>query len=354
MEEYEVELIDYLRVIWKGKWIILACLIVAVAFAAAVSFTRPNNYETEGTYKLSSLPQLDSIIISMLSKVDALAILRSRDLMQEVVASDKFPREGWPEDAREEDIANWLVDHIHAENPEGDLLRVSIAGFKPPYWLRDVLSQIVEEFEQEIRQRTIHETEQEETWLEANVQLLSRRQREVEEEISKEAGLLEGEYQRQIEPLQERMRAIEQESPADLLVGENNATLQGYIMRERYRGLVEQLLPLQTQLDNLHVNKRNFFPQRYSELDSLDLRIQEAEEKLARLAQFKLVFSTDPLALVSFETPYASESPTGGSRNLNITVAAVLGLFVGILVAFFFHYLVSVREKEREKGRAKS
>jgi len=29
MEEHEVELIDYLRTIWWGKWIILGCLIVA-------------------------------------------------------------------------------------------------------------------------------------------------------------------------------------------------------------------------------------------------------------------------------------------------------------------------------------
>ena len=26
MEEYDVELIDYLRVFWKGKWIILPCV----------------------------------------------------------------------------------------------------------------------------------------------------------------------------------------------------------------------------------------------------------------------------------------------------------------------------------------
>ena len=40
MEEYEVELVDYLRVVWKGKWIILTCLVVAVAASVAVMWTR--------------------------------------------------------------------------------------------------------------------------------------------------------------------------------------------------------------------------------------------------------------------------------------------------------------------------
>ena len=34
MEEHEVELIDYLRVMWKGKWVILVCFVVAVGVAA--------------------------------------------------------------------------------------------------------------------------------------------------------------------------------------------------------------------------------------------------------------------------------------------------------------------------------
>ncbi|MCD6136747.1 LPS O-antigen length regulator, partial [Candidatus Bipolaricaulota bacterium] len=42
MDDYEVDLIDYLRVIWWGKWIIIACFVVAVAVSAAIMWTRPN------------------------------------------------------------------------------------------------------------------------------------------------------------------------------------------------------------------------------------------------------------------------------------------------------------------------
>lgn len=350
MEEYEVELIDYLRVIWKGKWIILGCFVAAVAVAVAISLSQPNRYETKGAYKLSSFPQLDSISINMVSKVDALAILRSRDLIEKVVASEEFAQLEWPENMARESALSWIVAHIEAENPEGDLIRLSIAGFKSPQWLKDVLSQTVREFEWEIRRRMVREIEQEESWLETNRQLLLARQRDIEAEIDKEVSSLEVEYERQIASIQERIRLIEQESPADLLVGENNATLQGYMVREKYRSLIERLLPLQGQLDELPVNKRAFFPQLYSDLDSLDNRIQDTKEKLARLEQLKLEFQEDSLSLVVFENPYAPESPLGPNRSLNIAVAGILGLFVGTLLAFLWEYIAAKGRKGGSQG----
>lgn len=51
MEEYDVELIDYLRVIWRGKWIILTCLVVAVAASVAVMWARPARYAVTVSYR---------------------------------------------------------------------------------------------------------------------------------------------------------------------------------------------------------------------------------------------------------------------------------------------------------------
>jgi hypothetical protein len=52
MDEYEVELIDYLRVIWRGKWIILASLVIALVVTAGIMWTRPNEYAGTVTYRL--------------------------------------------------------------------------------------------------------------------------------------------------------------------------------------------------------------------------------------------------------------------------------------------------------------
>lgn len=54
-EEYEVELIDYLRVIWKWKWLIIAVLVVSVAVSAGVSFTQPDRYEGKVLYRVEEM-----------------------------------------------------------------------------------------------------------------------------------------------------------------------------------------------------------------------------------------------------------------------------------------------------------
>jgi hypothetical protein len=52
MEEREVELIDYLRVVWWGKWIVVACFVLAVGIAAAFLWTKPPSYSVTGSYEV--------------------------------------------------------------------------------------------------------------------------------------------------------------------------------------------------------------------------------------------------------------------------------------------------------------
>ena len=49
---------------------------------------------------------------------------------------------------------------------------------------------------------------------------------------------------------------------------------------------------------------------------------------------------------------HASVLPVGPPRKLNVAIAGVLGLFVGILLAFFVHYLQS--ESVRPEAPARS
>ncbi len=51
-EEYEIELIDYLRVMWRWKWLIIAVLVVSVVVSAVISFTQPDRYVGTVTYRV--------------------------------------------------------------------------------------------------------------------------------------------------------------------------------------------------------------------------------------------------------------------------------------------------------------
>ncbi len=51
-QEYELELMDYLRVLWWGKWIVVACFLLAVGIAAAFLWTKPPSYSVTGSYEV--------------------------------------------------------------------------------------------------------------------------------------------------------------------------------------------------------------------------------------------------------------------------------------------------------------
>lgn len=56
MEDQEVELIDYLRVIWKRKGLIIGGTLVAAAAVLVVSLSVPKTYEVSRTLKIGKLP----------------------------------------------------------------------------------------------------------------------------------------------------------------------------------------------------------------------------------------------------------------------------------------------------------
>ncbi|MBC7317678.1 hypothetical protein H5T57_00240, partial [Candidatus Bipolaricaulota bacterium] len=47
MEEYEISLGDYIRVLWQEKWVVIFTFIAAVALALIVSFTTPRQYQVQ-------------------------------------------------------------------------------------------------------------------------------------------------------------------------------------------------------------------------------------------------------------------------------------------------------------------
>ena len=64
---------------------------------------------------------------------------------------------------------------------------------------------------------------------------------------------------------------------------------------------------------------------------SLATKLQETRIAKAETAE--------PIRVV--EAPVVPERPIGPNKKMNVAVAGVLGLFVGVLLAFFAHYLES-------------
>lgn len=250
MEEYEVELIDYLRVIWKGKWIILACLVAALAVTAALMWTRPNEYQGTITYRLYQSLQVFGI-----------TSLGNQELLSTVM---DFPDEDFT---------------LKAETREGRV-QVTLSRATTPEALPNSFDRLT-------------------AWVKERLRLYV--EREVAQ-VTFNTSIHIKQLTQQRDSLREQITELDSPDPGD---------------------------PLFTYL-----------AQKVVDLEAL---LVAEQVKIETLRETK---ATD---LFTLETVGQSTiTKTGPNRKMSLAVAGVLGLFLGVLLAFFIHYLIGVKEKEAD------
>jgi len=252
VDEYEVELIDYLRVIWWGKWIILACLVLAVVVSAAIMWTRPNEYTGTITYRISQFSQ--ALGISALSG-------------QQIV------------NAIEETRPSSLNANLSLQaKVDDERIKVTVVGFASPSTLSDSLSVLT-------------------PFVEGQLQTL------LTDVVSQARGNMRisiSQLDRQKELLTQRMNDITPHSPDNPL----------------FAALAQKVADLEATL---------------------------AEQQ----ARLEILNNSSINSMIAMKTVGApSVIKTGPNRKMSVAVAGVLGLLVGVLLAFFVHYLVSARTRE--------
>lgn len=283
MEEYEVDLRDYFRVIWRKKWLVLGVVLAAIVVALLASFRLPSQYQAQAVYRLRPAPAIKGVTLDSPSSEVAVAMLGSKELLR---------RAGEELGLIQTDEARLrlLESNLKVTAQKDNLLQLELKGAFPPAALRELLSRLIELFSAEIKGQV------EKAAQEALLQ--------VEQSLERLAAL-------QARLVQQIQEILGREGNAALKVGELDATLEGFALRQELSSLYSRLAPLQREMDSLNLSK----------------------EELAGLANS----GWEPLAVVS--PPYASLAPVGPNRTMNLAVAGVLGLFVGVLLAFFVHWL---------------
>ena len=248
MEEYEVELIDYLRVIWKGKWIILVCLVAALSVTASLMWTRPDEYAGTITYRLYERG-------SDLLAPDAQRLARA------IEAVDTSS------------LGKGLTLKMESNK---DRVSVTLTGAVSPDNLAEGLDRL-----------TTHVHEQ------LTAQLGTEKS-----QASAESELKISQITRQRALLEDRRTAIA--SPDDPLLPY----------------LAEKIVDLEALLAQEQVKSETLRETKATDLFTLETVGQSTITK------------------------------TGPNRKMSLAIAGVLGLFLGVLLAFFIHYLIGVKEKE--------
>ena len=258
MDEYEVDLIDYLRVIWKGKWIILACLVVALAVSAAIMWTRPNEYSGTVSYRL-----YQSLSVLGISGLDKQEVVNTVLDFQPSYENDKLA--------------------LTAETND-DRVQVTLAGTIPPADITQAFARLAVSVDDHLKQYVEKEVAQMVLITSMHINQLTH----------------------QRDSLKAQIDALDSPASDDPLLG---------YLAQKTSDLEAQLIQEQVKLDALN--------------------------------------NTDPTSLFTIE---ALGEPVitriGPNRKMSVAVAGVLGLFVGVLLAFFVHYLVSAREREAARKQA--
>lgn len=351
MEEYEVDLRDYFRVMWRKKWIILGVFLAAVVVALLFSFRMPSRYEAEALVRLNDLPQIARIQVQSPSPQIALVILSSRDLLIRTATEAKLTEEEPFQDLSQEQLVEWLRNHLEASIPEKtSLIEVKVAAALDPQLLEKILNQHLVVLEEQLQEDLGYDAKQEIARLISEEAVLKEQRnrliQEVEEKLTERKAILE----RQRSELIQKLNAIEQsKGKLGLQAGEQNATLEGIILREQFIALNMRLQRVEQELDQLELIGQEMFPELNSRIQVLDREIEELRVA-AEKARMLLNNNQEPLNIISQSPP--SSAPIGPNRKMNVAVAGVLGLFVGILLAFFIHYMEGGKEIEREEKEA--
>lgn len=315
MDEYEVDLREYVRILWRGKWIVVGVVVVAVGLAAVLTVRSSDAYRAEVLLAVERPVGIPSEYT--LPTVDLL-VERVRDpkLLDRAAQGTSF-------------TGQWLAESLQAKRQDS-FVQLSLQGPVPPPELERRLGRVVAALQEETRVGL------EESLARRLTEIQSQRETTLAELAGWDAELARRRTTAEI--ARDRLRSAIAEIRADpgklkLSVG-TDATIQGYLVQKELDNLCARLQVVELALDEMERLGPTYVMGAGQQVTLKNqLAALDREE-----ASLRTVLSALPDPVIAVRGPVAS-GPIGTSLKMNLAVAGVLGLFMGVLVAFFVHWL---------------
>jgi len=384
MEEREVQLIDYLRVVWRQKWVILVTFLAAIVAAWGGSQVVVPVYKTETSLLL--LPPLSSelgaepagsrlapeayaelavstsLLQMMIERLDLPASVTIKDLKDRFSVSVKRLSSGsellltasirGSDPAQLPDMANTWTE-LFTET-YGELFQDRVA--RSYTYVNDNYEETEAELEALIEQRTAFldnhplvvqraEATALQAMLESNLHRLLNTQQEWK---TAEAYLSAQQDDRDTDsPSFTVMSDLDPYTLLGALAFGIPAEEYARIAAIRMEDLEQNTAKISVDLAALQ-QEIDVAAATLSELDHKINLLRQARGVLStRLQEAKLALAETPEPIRVIDEPLAPRSQITPKNTTNIAVAGFLGLMVGMLLAFFLDYLERVREQER-------
>jgi len=313
-EYEEIDLMDYVKVLLKRKWLILAVFLGAAIVAGIFSFILPKVYKIDTSLEVGQV---------------AGGVVENPGQVVEKIKGDVygiFVREklGIPEEK---------YPKIKVENPKGtNLITLVIESAKPPESkniLEEMNNLILEEHQEKIKvkkeliEKDIKTTEDKIKLVESDIEKTKNKIQPINEDIKRiENKIANAEEEK--ENLEAKVDALQKILPYQQDPGTQFALFD---TKEKLANKKQEIENLYLTINSLRKSKEDLMIQINSlkeNIENLNAQINALKASLDDIKPTKIV-----------KSPTVSGSPIKPRIKLNIVIAAVLGLFVGVFLAFF-------------------
>ena len=146
----ELNVVEYVNLLWRHRWLVLATVVACVVLGSAWALTRPKMYRSAAKVTVQASPQLSSSQFDMYMSwwqmdryiADQVHLLKTRQMAQRVV--DRMGLEAHP--AYGQSAASVLLGRIGVDHlDDTDVIEVSMVGHDPEH-VAEVLNVYVQEY----------------------------------------------------------------------------------------------------------------------------------------------------------------------------------------------------------------
>jgi len=396
VEDHDIELIDYLRVLWRQKWIIIVTFVAAVLAAFFASSMLPSTYQVRTSLLL--LPplasELDAAAIGSTLAADVYQELAvSTAVLQSVLDSADMSSEMdiWGLRGRLKVSATQLSTNA-GDNAGGQiLLKATFSGSDPALLVR-LAKEWTAAFSAKFGDLFQDRTTRSYNYIRENY---AETEAKLEALIAQRVAFL-GEHpldtwKAERDALRTQYSATtiavlnarqELENAQAFLGARENGTIHGlptYVLTsdvsletltgalalglsadefaEMTEARIASLKPRAAALAAELSSKGQEITSAEAALSELDRRISLLQSSLAELsgkllnAEIATAETPDPIRVI--DEPLAPKTPSAPNKRANIAVAGILGLMVGVLLAFFYDYITRAQAAGKGPGQGK-
>ena len=359
MDEDEIELIDYLKIIWKRKWIIIIGTLLCMVIAGVFSFLKDPVYEIDALIQPGKLfieNPGGNITEFVLEEPQQIADKVNHESYNTLIAAELALDKTEIPEIRGEKIKDTLLTRIWIRSHRVELAKRALNSLinglreeidkKIDIEINNIDTEITSK-ESEIKSKGINihskkiekeRINKEVVNLKNKLNIIEKRKEEIMAEMKEVKKRIDTLEKEQVSILKKESRTESETLGMLLYSNEVQQNLQ------YYNSLQEMLTNKELDEEDISIDiekKKEETKQLDNQIEDIDNEIEELKNQIANLKERK--GRIDYTKVV--KEPTSSLYPVSPRKKFNILVACVIGLMIFTILAFFLEYIKTQKLK---------